>query len=217
MTAKLLLVDDHKIIREGLRLLLESQPDMKVVGEAGDGQGAIRLARELSPDVVLMEISLPDMSGIEATRKIVAQAPAVKVLALSVHSGRQFVLDLLRAGGTGYVVKNCSFKELARAIRTVVGNEIYLSPQIIDIVVDDYLGSSRRARPLPSSILTDRECEVLRLIAEGRSMKQIALQIGKSVKTVEACRRQIMDKLNLHSVAQLTKYAVREGLTPLEP
>lgn len=218
MSIRILLADDHQVVREGFRALLEKEPSMEVVAEAGDGRTAIRLARELLPDVVVMDINMPDLNGIESTRQIAREIPQVKVVALSIHSDRRFVVEMLRAGARGYLLKECAFDELARAIRAVTAGETYLSARITQVVVDEYV-----KRPLKSdetsaaAVLTNREREVLQLLAEGGSTKQIALRLHLSVKTIEACRRQIMNKLDLHSIAELTKYAIREGLTSLEP
>jgi len=217
MSIRILLADDHGIIRQGLHSLLEQQSDIKVVGEAEDGRKAVALVRELAPDIVIMDITMPNLNGVDATRRIVEEFPKVKVIALSIHSNKRFVADMLRAGALGYILKECLFDELVQGIRTVAGGNIYLSPRITDVVVDDYKGRLSKTADTPLSILTNREHEVLQLLAEGKSTKQIALELHVSVKTIEANRRQIMEKLNIHSVAELTKYAVREGLTSLEP
>ncbi len=216
MSVKVLLVDDHAIIREGLRSLLEKQPDMEVVADTDDGRRAIELVRELSPDVVIMDVTMPRMGGIEATRQITGEFPSVKVIALSIHSRRPFIADMLQAGAAGYILKECLFDELVEAIHAVSEGGRYLSPRITDVIVNDYVKrlSSEDASPLRS--LTGREREVLQLVAEGKSTKEIALELHVSTKTIEANRRQIMEKLGMHSVADLTKYAVREGLTSLE-
>ncbi len=217
MSVRILLADDHGIIRQGLRSLLEKQSDMEVVGEAEDGRKAFELVRELTPDVAIMDITMPNLNGVDATRRIVGQFPKVKVIALSIHSNRRFVADMLRAGASGYILKECLFDELIRAIRTVAVGSIYLSPRITGVVVDDYVERLLTTAYSQPTILTDREHEVLQLLAEGKSMKQIALELHVSTKTIEANRRQIMERLDIHSVAELTKYAVREGLTSLEP
>jgi DNA-binding NarL/FixJ family response regulator len=217
MSIRILLADDHGIIRQGLHSLLEQQSDIKVVGEAEDGRKAVSLVRELAPDIVIMDITMPNLNGVDATRRIVEEFPKVKVIALSIHSNKRFVADMLRAGALGYILKECLFDELVQGIRVVAGGNIYLSPRITDVVVDDYKGRLSKTADTPLSILTNREHEVLQLLAEGKSTKQIALELHVSVKTIEANRRQIMEKLNIHSVAELTKYAVREGLTSLEP
>jgi len=214
---KILIADDHGIVREGLRALIEKQPDMEVVGEAEDGQMAVELAEELLPDVVVMDITMPNLNGIEATRQIVEEMPGVKVIALSIHSDRHFVVDMLKAGVSGYVLKTCLTDDFIRAIRTVMtADEIYLSPRIAGIVVDDYISAVPAEAASISSVLTDRERKVTQLLSEGKSTKEIALQLHVSPKTVDANRRQIMNKLNIHNVAKLTKYAIQYGLTSAE-
>jgi len=217
MSVRILLADDHGIIRQGLHSLLDKQPDMKVVAEAEDGRRALDLVQELLPDIVIMDVTMPNLNGVDATRQIVDRFPKVKVIALSIHSNRRFVADMLKAGASGYILKECLFDELIRAIRTVTTDSIYLSPRITSIVIDDYVSIMPDDEVSISSVLTDREREVLQLLAEGKSTKQIALALHVSTKTIEANRRQIMEKLDIHSVAELTKYAVREGLTSLEP
>lgn len=220
MTIKILLADDHKIIRDGLKTLLEKQPEMEVIGEAENGREAVRLAMKLKPDVVIMDVSMADLNGMEAARQIRKQYPGIKIIALSMHSDKRFVLGMLEAGASGYLLKDCAFEELSRAIRNVAANQTYLSPGVTDVVVQDYLLKSSREktskeRSFSDSILTDREREVLQLIAEGKSTKETAEILHVSVKTIETHRKQIMDKLDLHSIAELTKYALREGLTSL--
>jgi DNA-binding NarL/FixJ family response regulator len=215
MSIRILLADDHGIIRQGLCSLLEKQPDMEVVGEAEDGQKALELVRQLAPDVVIMDITMPNLNGVGATSQITKEFPGVKVLALSIHSNKRFVADMLKAGASGYILKECLFDELIEAIRTIISGNIYFSPRITDVVVDDYVDHLSEAME-PTKPLTDRERQVLQCIAEGRSVKDIAIQMHLSIKTVEFNRRQIMKKLKIHSVAELTKYAIREGLTSLE-
>jgi len=216
MGLRILLVDDHQIVRQGLRTLLEKEPDMEVVAEAEDGRAAVRLAREVSPQVVIMDVAMPDLNGIEATRQIVAESPGIKVIALSMHADRRFVANMLKAGASGYLLKDAAFEELAQAIRTVAANRTYLSPEVSDIVVKDYLkGPQEEASAF--SLLTAREREVLQLLAEGKSTREIADCLHVSVKTVETHRQQIMSKLDIRSVAELTKYAIREGLSSLDP
>ena len=216
MNIRVLLVDDHAIIREGLRSLLEKQPEMEVVADTGDGRKAFDLVRELLPDIIIMDITMPGLNGIEATRRIVEEFPAVKVIALSIHSKRRYVADMLSAGAAGYVLKECLFDELVQAIKAIATGGRYLSPRIADVVVSDYVKRLSTTVESPFEALKTREREVLQLVAEGKSTKQIALDLHLSTKTIEANRRQIMEKLNIHSVAELTKYAVREGLTTLE-
>lgn len=213
---RVLLVDDHRIIREGLRALLEQQPDFEILGEAGDGRSAVRMVREHKPDVVILDVAMPDLNGIEACRQIVSENPYTRVLALSMHSGKKFVSEMLAAGASGYLLKDSAVEELVQALKTVVSNKIYLSPQIAGIVVEDYVQFMDRGADNKISKLTAREREILQLIAEGNSTKEIAATLNLSVKTIESHRRQIMEKLELYNVAELTKYAVREGLTPLE-
>ena len=216
MSTKILLADDHKITREGLRSLIEKQSDMEVVAEAEDGHTAVHLVRKVSPDVVIMDVSMPDLNGIEATQKIVSECPNVKVIALSMHSDTLFVTKMLKSGASGYLLKDCAFEELTRAIRTVVAGKTYLSPAISDVVVDGYLHRLSEDDSASSDVLTHREREVLQMLAEGNSTKQVALKLHISVKTVETHRRQMMHKLDIYSVAELTKYAIRKGLTSLE-
>ena len=216
MSIKVLLADDHTIMRAGLRSLLDKEPDMEVVGEADNGRMTVQLARELFPDVVIMDISMPDLNGVEASRQIVSEVPGVKVVALSMHSDEQFVAEMLDSGASGYLLKDCALEELCRAIRVVVANKSYLSPGIANIVVQTCRRELSRAEPAGSRVLTPREREVLQLVAEGKSSKKIASLFHVSIKTVEAHRHKIMDKLNIRSVAELTKYAIRKGITSLD-
>ncbi|MFA4901245.1 MAG: response regulator transcription factor [Desulfobaccales bacterium] len=213
---KIILADDHQIVRHGLRSLLSSEPDMEVVGEADNGRAVVRLVQEKSPQVVIMDISMPDLNGIEATRQIVADSPGVKIIALSMHSDSLFVLNMFKAGASGYLLKDCALEELVKAVRTVLSRKIYLSPGISDIVIKDFVIGWSPPDSSAYSILTTREREVLQLMAEGRNTNQIAENLCVSVKTVEAHRKQLMNKLDIHSVAELTKYAIRQGLTSLE-
>lgn len=217
MIIRVLLADDHRIIREGLRALLAGQEDMEVVAEADNGQATVSLTRELKPDIVVMDVSMPNLNGIEATRKVLAEVPGVKVIALSMHRDEPFVEKMLCAGASGYLLKDCAAEELCDAIRAVVANHVYLSPDIAGVLVKDYLHRLSGKSPAQGGpSLTPREREVLQLVAEGKTSKQIASILDVSVKTVDTHRRQIAEKLNLHSVAELTKYAIREGLTSLE-
>jgi len=216
MSIRILLADDHLIFREGMRSLLAREPDIDVVGGAENGRDTVRLARELKPDVIVMDITMPDLNGMEATRQIKKRIPDTKVLCLSMHSDRRYVLDMFRAGVSGYLLKNCAYKELSDAIHIVALNQVYISPQIAHIVVDESIAQQPPAASSVQSILTPREREVLQLIAEGRNTKQMALKMHLSSKTIEAHRRRIMKKLHIRSVAELTKYAISEGLTSLE-
>jgi two-component system response regulator NreC len=213
---KIVLADDHQIVRHGLRSLLSAEPDMEVVGEADNGRAVVRLVQEQNPQVVIMDISMPDLNGIEATRQIRGEAPGIKVIALSMHSDSLFVLNMFKAGASGYLLKDCALEELVKAVRTVLNRKIYLSPGISDIVVKDFVIGWSPPESSAFSILTTREREVLQLMAEGRNTNQIADSLCVSVKTVEAHRKQLMNKLDIHSVAELTKYAIRQGLTSLE-
>jgi DNA-binding NarL/FixJ family response regulator len=213
MKTRILLVDDHKILRDGICSLLKGYDDMEVVGEAADGRTAIRLVQELSPDVVIMDISMPDLNGIDATRKIMADFPSVKIIALSMHYDKQFVSEIFKAGASGYLIKDSAFDELEHAVRIVMDGKTYINPQIASLVVESLVSQSHPSGPQAFSLLTEREREVLQLIAEGKSTKQIAADLNVSAKTVESHRRQVMGKLNIRNVAELTKYAIREGLT----
>ena len=216
MKIKILLADDHKIIREGLRALIERQSDMEVAAEAEDGMETVKLARKLSPDIIIMDIGMPGMNGIDATRQIVAEDNNIRVIALSMHSDRRFVLQMLKAGASGYLLKDSAFEELVIAIHTIMKKQPYLSPKVTDVVVKEYLHNLSKNESTAFSILTVREREVLQLIAEGKSTKQIASILNISVKTIETHRQQVMEKVGVHSIAELTKYAIREGLTSLE-
>ncbi len=216
MTIRILLADDHKITREGLGSLINKQSDMEVVAEAENGRGAVVLAKELKPDVIIMDVSMPGLNGIEATKQILSESGNVKVIALSMHSDNLFVSEMLKSGASGYMLKDCAFEELDRAIREVVGGHTYLSPTISGVVVEDYVRKLNKSEAEESNLLSDREREVLQLLAEGQSTKQIGLKLFISAKTVETHRRQIMNKLDMYTVAELTKYAIRNGLTSLD-
>jgi DNA-binding NarL/FixJ family response regulator len=216
MGLKVLLADDHRIMRAGLRSLLEKESDMEVVAEASDGRTAVRLAREVSPDVVIVDITMPDLNGVEATHQILSESPETKVVALSMHSDEQFISGMLKAGASAYLLKDCAADELVQAIRAVLAGETYLSPKIASIVVEDYRRELSKDQLTKAPELTAREREVLQLVAEGETSKRIAAQLHVSVKTVEAHRQQIMDKLGIHTVAGLTKYAIRKGITSLQ-
>ena len=216
MTIQIILADDHKITRDGLRALLENQKNMTVIGEAENGRKAVRLALELQPDVIVMDINMPELNGIEATRQIKAELPEAKIIALSMYSDKRYVVGMLKAGVSGYLLKNCAFDELVSAISAVVNNQNYMSPKIADTVMKDYANILESSDTSPAAQLTTREREVLQLIAEGLKTKDIATRIHVSIKTVETHRQQMMRKLNAKSVAELTKIALREGLTSLD-
>lgn len=215
MRTTILLVDDHPIFREGLRSLIDNSDTALVVGEAGDGSEAVRLAGELKPDLVIMDLTMPIMNGIDATRKITKKYPAIRVLALSMESNRFFVVEALKAGATGYVLKDTAFAELSDAIRTVAGGETYLPRKVSTLLVREFLQCIPEDMSIVYQNLSPREREILQLVADGKSIKEIAYLLGISYKTVENQRQIIMQKLNLFSIAELTKYAVRHGLSPL--
>jgi DNA-binding NarL/FixJ family response regulator len=209
MAITVLLVDDHRMLREGLRAVLNRECDFEVVGEAGNGLDALKRVAQQRPQVVVMDVSMRDMNGIEATRRIIARYPKIRIVALSAYSDKRYVMEMLGAGALGYVLKETAADELCRAIRAVTQNRQYVSAEIADTLADGY-------DSLPGSgtcELTERERQVLQLLAEGRSSPMIADRLSISTRTVDAHRRNIMMKLNLFSIAELTKYAVREGLT----
>ena len=216
MTTRILLADDHCILRQGLRTLLSAGQDFEVIAEAQDGRTAVELAERLMPNVVIMDIGMPGLNGIEATRQIVERVPSARVIALSAHADRRLIAEVLKAGASGYLLKESAFEELADAIRTAAAKKVYLSPQIASELVDDYVRMSKDPGPSVFDSLSPREREVLQLIAEGQSTKEVARVLKVSVKTVETHRRQLMNKLKLYSVAELTRYAIREGLVSLE-
>jgi two-component system NarL family response regulator len=216
MTIRVLLVDDHKMMRDGLRGLLEGEPDIEVVGDASDGRTALDLVRTLSPDVVVMDIGMPELNGVEATRSIHKDFESVKVVALSTHTDKRYVHHMLEAGACCYVLKIAAHDELLRAVRAASLGQTYLSPEIAGLVVERATGDSPGAETSAYSSLGAREREVLQLVAEGKTSGETAKQMHISIKTVETHRRNIAQKLGLHGTAELTKYASREGLTSLE-
>ncbi len=213
---RILIADDHGIVRQGLKSLIEHQSDMEVIGEAEDGRVAVELAKELCPDVVVMDISMPTLNGMEATRLILQENKNIKVIALSMHSDKHIVMEALEAGASAYVLKSYLFDELIRALEQVTQDGYYLSPRITNVVIDDYISKSRKSESPAKPKLTSRERQIAQLVAEGKTIKEIARILHISSKTADANRRQIMSKLNMSGVAELTKYAVREGLTSLE-
>lgn len=217
MNVRLVLADDHAMMREGLKSLIGKETDFSVVGEADNGKATVELARKAAAHVVIMDVAMPDLNGIEATRQLLRVNPNIKVVALSGHANREFVREMLKAGASAYVLKSRAYEELVRAIREVMKGKKYLSSDVARGVVDEYLEISSSMSGNPAFVvLTDREREALQLIAEGRSTKEVADSLNVSVKTVETHRRNIMEKLNLRSVAELTKYAIREGITSVD-
>lgn len=216
MSIKVILADDHKIMLEGLRTLISKQPGMSVIGEAIDGYEAIKLTEDLSPDVVIMDITMPGLNGIKVTEKITSEFSDTKVIILSMHDDKLYVIKAFKAGALGYLLKKSAFNELICAIQTVNNGSVYISSSIASIVMENFVFSLANKKSLHSLLLTDRENEVLKMIAEGKSTKAMAAALYVSMKTVESHRKKIMDKLEIHSVAELTKYAVREGLTSLD-
>lgn len=217
MSTRIIIADDHTIVRHGLAKLIEAEEDMEVIAQTENGISTVELARELSPDIVVMDVAMPDLNGIDATQQILREDPKVRVLALSMHSGKKFVIAMLQAGAMGYLLKDCALEELISAIRTVIEGKTYLSPSITDIVIQNYVRNIDQQGDSAFSVLSQREREVLQLMAEGNTTKQIALRLHISPKTVEGHRLRLMNKLNIDNVAQLTKYAIQEGLTSAEP
>ena len=205
---RILLADDHILVRQGFKLILSGQPDMEITGEAANGREAVEQAEKLQPDIVIMDVTMPELNGIEATRRITAAAPRSRVLALSMHKDAVYVREILRAGARGYLLKDSADADLIAAVRAVAKGEGYLSPAISDAVLTDY----RKHVTDPLDLLTTREREVLQMIAEGKTNKEIATTLNLSVYTVEAHRGRVMEKLNLHSTGELVRFALRSGL-----
>ncbi len=205
---KILLADDHALVRQGLRFILEAQDDMEIVGQAGNGNEAVEMAEKLKPDVVIMDVAMPGLNGVEATRRLSGSLPRTRVLALSMHKDSVYVREILRAGARGYLLKDSGDADLVAAVRAVAKGEGYISPAVSDAVLSDY----RKHVTDPLDLLTTREREVLQLIAEGKTNKEIATDLNLSVYTVEAHRGRIMEKLNLHSTGELVRFALRNGL-----
>jgi DNA-binding NarL/FixJ family response regulator len=216
MAIRVLIVDDHAIMREGLRTLIAGRDDMDVVGEASDGASALQLAASLAPDVVVLDVSMPGMNGIETARRLCARCPGIRIVALSAHADRRFVAEMLRAGACGYLPKDDAFDELALAVRAAVAGKTYVGPGIAGDVLRDYVSRLPERLPKPHETLSAREREVLVSLAEGRSVKETAYAMGISSKTVETFRHRLMRKMNFRVPADLTKYAIREGLIPLD-
>jgi len=213
MTIRILIADDHTIVRDGLASSIEHEEDMALVGQASQGHQAVELARRLTPDVAVMDISMPDLNGIEATRQIRRESPHTKIIGLSMHSSTRYVREMFKAGATGYLLKDCNFDELARAIRAIADGQSYITPAVSQTVITSCIQEPRETPKGAFSVLTPREREVLQLMAEGQSTKQIARHLFISPKTVEAHRLKVMHKLDIDNLAQLTKYAIKEGLT----
>jgi DNA-binding NarL/FixJ family response regulator len=213
---KILLVDDHQMLRDGMRALLEKEPGFRIIGDADNGRTAIQMARDLNPDVVVMDIGLQGLNGIEATRQILDASPRVKVIALSMHSDKRYVIHMIKAGASGYLLKNCASDELVQAIRAVMSNQKFMSQSISQTLADHVARDLAASGGSAFSDLTAREREVLQLLAEGMTSKQIASELNISTKTVDTYRRDIMAKLDLHGIAELTRYAIREGLISLD-
>lgn len=210
---KLVLADDHEIVRAGLRNIIENSSDMTVIGEAATGRQALELVRTQKPDIVIMDISMPDLNGLEATRQIHRDFPGTRVIILTMHHKSQYIKDLLKAGISGYVLKEDIVSDIMAAIATSEKGGVYLSPKISGILVEDYISDDHCASTNTINVLAAREREILQLIAEGKTTKEIAIHLCISPKTVESTRRRIMQKLNLFTVAELTRYAISEGVT----
>jgi DNA-binding NarL/FixJ family response regulator len=205
---RILLADDHAVVRQGFKMILSAHPDMEIVGEAGNGREAVQLAEELRPDIVVMDVAMPELNGIEATRRVMEAVPHSRVLALSMHKDSVYVREILRAGARGYLLKDAPAGDLVSAIRALASGEGYLSPAVSNAVLDDY----RKHVTNPIDLLSSREREVLQMLAEGKTNKEIAVILNLSVYTVDAHRGRIMEKLNLHSINELVRFAVRNGL-----
>jgi two-component system response regulator NreC len=216
MPIRTLLAEDHTLVRSGIRALLEGSKEVQVVGEAAEGRQAVDLARQLQPELVLMDIAMPELNGIEAARQIRATMPDVRVIMLSMYSDQQYVFESLKAGANGYVLKGSAFQELLNAISTVMGGKNYISPALSDTVMTDYVRRAQgEQRDTELDKISGREREVLQLIAEGKSSAEVAELLHISVRTVDTHRHNIMTKIDVHSIAGLTKFAIRHGLCVL--
>lgn len=216
MTVRIIVADDHLVLRQGVCAIIERDKEMKVIAEAQDGQTAVELAEQLNPDVIIIDIGMPKMNGIEAIRGICRRAPDVKPIVLSMHSDKRFISRAITAGAKGYLVKDCASSELLHGIRAVIAGQIYLSPSITNGVLQDYVKLISMSVISTEPILTTREREILQHIVEGKQNKEIAAILGVSVKTIETHRQRLMIKLDINSIAGLTKYALNEGLISLE-
>lgn len=217
MSIRVLIADDHTIVRDGIGRAIRQEQDIELAGEAGDGRTAVELARELAPDIVIMDISLPELNGIEATRLIRRDVPQTRVIALSMHAAKRYVREMFKAGAAAYLLKDCELDELTEAIRLVAKGQTYITPAVSETVLQSCIGDSQDGEGGAFSVLTAREREVLQLMAEGHATKRIGKRLHISPKTVEAHRLRIMRKLDIDNVAQLTKYAIQEGLTSPQP
>jgi DNA-binding NarL/FixJ family response regulator len=212
MHISILVIDDHELVRKGIISLLGKEEDFRIVGEASDGMGAIKLAEELCPDVVVLDVEMPGLDGIESARRIANVCPGAKILALSMHEEQDYVIAMLTTGARGYILKDSALEELVQAIRTVQSGQRYLSPELVDVVLESLEGGTTARPQTPLSTLTEREIEVLSHIANGQTSKEIAATLHLSVKTIDAHRQQLMRKLEIYTVAELTKFALRVGL-----
>lgn len=217
---KIVIADDHSIVRDGLRAMLAKVADIEVIGEADNGEDAVAMVAEIKPDIIVMDIGMPGLNGIEATKRITASDSNTRVVALSMHSERQYVSEMLRAGASGYLLKDSAFEELVDALHAVAEGETYLARAVAGVVVDDYVqrlsGAASPSAPAGVRALSPRETEVLSLTTQGKNTKEIASALGLSVKTVETHRRQIMDKLGIYNMVGLVKYALRNGYASLD-
>lgn len=216
MSVRILLADDHTLVRSGFRSLIEDKNLFEVVGETSNGRETVQSVCALKPDVILMDINMPDLNGIEATRQIVEFNPAIKVIGLSIYSDKVYIAGMLRAGAAGYLLKDCEPKELIEAIQSVRRNEIFIAQKIMGTIIGDYRKFLLHEDESPHSLLTEREREVLQLIAEGKNTKQIAATLSVSVKTIETHRQNLMHKLDIYTVQDLVKYAIKQGIIILE-
>lgn len=214
---RVLLIDDHELVRAGIRALLEKSDDIRVVGEAGEGREGLERIREANPDVVLLDISLPGLNGLEVAAKAIKEFPRLRIIFLSMHANEEYVLQALKVGASGYVLKHASTRELELAVRAARKGEMFLSPAVSNTVVSDYVGRTKGGRVKkpganPYEVLTSRQREILQLIAEGLSTKEIAQKLGLSINTVEVHRANLMERLNIHEIAGLVRYAIQAGI-----
>lgn len=213
---RILIAEDHGIVREGLHRLIEECPEMQVVGEVDNGSAAVQMALERQPDVVIMDITMPELNGIEATRQIVRRAPVTKVVILSMHTEGHIIKEALAAGACGYVMKSCLFDELSRALKAISSGEYYLSPRVNDVLVHEWLRQNQNDKVKRTEDLSSRERQILQLSAEGLTIKEIARRLNISPKTAHANRHRLMERLGISSQADLTKYALSTGMTSIE-